>query len=164
MWNQAATAAAAAAAASFPWDEDAAEAMASAPMRPLGPWDGKWPPGYDELGRPYGLDGMSATGANGMNGVASGVNGVNGHCSSNGSNSSGYAGRYDAQMFEDPGFNAFVPYYDQSLASYGELQGQLPPSAEPQVQWWVHKFDERAQSTGAYKLRSVGSMRQEEIR
>ena len=69
-------------------------------------------------------------------------------------------------MFEDPSFNAFVPYSHQSLAngSYSELNGQLPPSAEPEVQWWVQNFDERAQSKGTYKLRSVGSMRQEECR
>ena len=138
MWNQAATAAAAAAAASFPRDEDAVEAMTSAPFRPLGLWDGNWPPGYYELGRPYGIDnGTSATGTNVMNGVASGVNGVKDYRSSN---SSGYVGCFDAQMFEDVGFNGLLPYYDQSLAgSHGELQGQLPPSAEPQVQWWTHK-------------------------
>ena len=102
---------------------------------------------------------VSANGANAVNGAVNGANGVNGHGSSNGSNSSG-------QMFEEAGFNAFVPYYDQSLAngSYSELNGQLPPSAEPEVQWWAQEFDERAQSKGTYNLRSVGSMRQEECR
>eukprot|EP00435_Cladocopium_sp_Y103_P051092 s2427_g15.t1 len=157
MWNQAAEAAAAAAAATWGdgWDD---------PMDPIGDGaDGAWDPYAKPL--------------NG-HGHGSGASGSNGSGVTNGNGMSHGYGRYEA-MYEEPGFNTFLPYYQENvsnlanatymqhagqpgLSEYGGLSGisgQLPPSAEPQVKWWVHKFDERAQSTGAYKLRSVGSMR-----
>eukprot|EP00435_Cladocopium_sp_Y103_P057622 s713_g19.t3 len=97
----------------------------------------------------HGGHGSGASGSNGAYGVTNG-NGM----------SNGY-GRYEA-MYEEPGFNAFLPYYQENvsnlanatymqhvgqpgLSEYGGLSGisrQLPPSAEQQVKWWVHKFDE----------------------
>eukprot|EP00434_Breviolum_minutum_P037177 symbB.v1.2.032955.t1/scaffold3759.1/size89661/1 len=93
-----------------------------------------------------------------MGNGCSGCNGCNG-CGCGGCNG------YGAQMYEDLGFNGYVPqhaYYQENMAmanmNYGMPQGDVqPPSADPQVQWWVQKFDERAQSTGAYKLRSLVS-------
>jgi len=138
MWNQAAEAAAAAAAAAWEdgWDEDACHST--------------------------GLDGQmpAQVYAEPMGNGCSGCNGCTG-CGCGGCNG------YGAQMYEDLGFNGYVPqhaYYQENMAmanmNYGMPQGDVqPPSADPQVQWWVQKFDERAQSTGAYKLRSVGSMR-----
>ena len=90
----------------------------------------------------------AANGRNGKNGAVHGFNGLSGDIST------GYAGHYEAQMFEDPGVNAFVQDYDRSWAGMGpELPGD-----EPQVQWWMHKFDERAASTGAKRMRCVGSL------
>ena len=148
MWNQAAEAAAAAAAAT---------------------WGDGWDDPMDGAAYPY-----DSSNSKPLNGHGHGGNGAHGVTNDSGN---GY-GRYEA-VYDEPGFNAFVPYYQENvsnlanasymphagqpgLSEYGGLSGisgQLPPSAEPQVKWWVHKFDERAQSTGAYKLRSVGSMR-----
>ena len=90
----------------------------------------------------------AANGRNGKNGAVHGFNGLSGAIST------GYAGRYEAQMFEDPGVNAFVQDYDRSWAGMGpELPGD-----EPHIQWWMHKFDERAASTGAKRMRCVGSL------
>lgn len=153
MWNQAAEAAAAAAAATWGdgWDDPMGDGAAYMP--------------YDT--KPLNGHGHGHQGASGSNGA-----GVMRVTNENGM-SNGY-GRYEA-VYDEPGFNAFVPYYQENVSNlanasymqhagqpgleYGGSSGQLPPSAEPQVKWWVHKFDERAQSTGAYKLRSVGSMR-----
>ena len=153
MWNQAAEAAAAAAAATWGdgWDDPMGDGAAYMPYNT----------------KPLNGHGHGHQGASGSNGA-----GVMRVTNENGM-SNGY-GRYEA-VYDEPGFNAFVPYYQENVSNlanasymqhagqpgleYGGSSGQLPPSAEPQVKWWVHKFDERAQSTGAYKLRSVGSMR-----
>lgn len=164
MWNQAAEAAAAAAAATWGdgWDD------------PIGDGGAGGAGAYTYDTKP--LNGHGGQPQHSQHGQQ-GASGSNGHRVTNANGMSNGYGRYEA-VYDEPGFNAFVPYYQENvsnlanasymqhagqpgLSEYGPsgISGQLPPSAEPQVKWWVHKFDERAQSTGAYKLRSVGSMR-----
>ena len=61
------------------------------------------------------------------------------------------------------GVNSFMPYYDPSSENgsysiYSEVHVKQQLSAAPHIQWWKHKFQERQESTTAYKLRCVANM------